>query len=137
MQTQQDLFTKPKTIIIRSQDMQNEHLQSLKSTRDLWDMRAWHKFHDIEEVRAYVREPSHKNSGHAAYCVLELKNQGIPEETIVAAIMSNWNRMFSYRLCPCLLIDPKEHCSRYKEAGNYSDTKCELCQKLQEVKKCT
>ena len=127
MINQQDLFTKPKTIIIRSADLQNELLKDLKFARDLWDMRAWYKFHDLEEIRAYVNDPSHKNSGHSEYCVRELKEQGIPEETIVAAILSNYSRSFSHRLCPCLLVDPKEYCLRYKEAGNYADTNCEPC----------
>lgn len=97
-------------------------------------MRAWHKFHDLEEVRAYVREPVHKNAGYAAYCVQELKEQGISEDTIVAAIMSNYNQTYRYRLCACFLVDHKEHCSRYKATGSYAGAKCELCEKPEKLK---
>jgi len=130
MQTQQELFpqqNRPKTLIIPSKDAQNESIQSLKTLRDLWDMRAWNKFHDLEEVREYVKEPSHKNSGHAVYCVMELKEQGISEEVIIAAIMSNYNKTYSNRLCPCLLVDPEIHCKRFIEKKSYTETDCKLC----------
>jgi hypothetical protein len=130
---QQELFpaakSEPKkTLVISSKDAQNEYLHYLRTDNSLWDMRCWNKYHDLEEVKAWVENPEDcKNTGHGHYCILQLKEAGIPNDTIVASIMANLRISYSKRLCPCWLIDPKEHCERFKKAGNYSDCQCELC----------
>lgn len=138
--TQQELFltTKSevkKTFTISSANAQNEYLQHLRTDSSIWDMRTWNKYHDIEEVKAWVANPIDcKNAGHGHYCIIKLKEDGVTEETIIAAIMANFRISYSHRVCACMLVDPKEFCTRYKAAGNYADAKCELCHNDQGVK---
>lgn len=66
-----------------------ELLNYLKMDRWLWDMRCWNDHKDMEEVAGYVENPTYKNSGHALYCVEELKEMDMSDEEIIKAIMEN------------------------------------------------
>ena len=124
-------------------------LKHLRTT-DLWDMRAWHKHKDIKEVKAYVDEPSHKNNGHAGWCVKWLKHLGISKAKIVQAIMDNLNISYKNRLVPCMIearkkllkavesflktewifaSDPKDNAAKMKKRVNW------FADKITEMKK--
>lgn len=107
-------------------------LKYLLQSSSLWDMRAWRKYKDRKEVGAYVRNPEHKNDGHARYCVERLKELKVPKVKIVEAIMNNPNIQYKYRLVPCFLVDS---CPELKSAkGNYSEADCNKCEKKEDKK---
>lgn len=100
-------------------------LKYLKTT-GLWDMRAWRKHKDIKEVKVYVDEPTHKNNGHAGWCVKWLKHLGLSKAKIVQAIMDNPHIFYKNRLIPCM-IEERNKCPRLKKAGSFENCDCWKC----------
>ena len=103
-------------------------------TTGLWDMRAWRKHKDIKEVKAYVDEPTHKNNGHAGWCVKWLKHLGLSKAKIVQAIMDNPHISFKNRLIPCM-IETTDKCPRFKKAGSFEKCACWKCSNKQKPEK--
>ena len=110
-------------------------LHFLQTDLAIWDMRAWVKDHDNQEVKNWIEQetPDHKNSGHAGYCIQQLKLRGVSVDTIAKAILSNRNYTYRNRFAPCMLgaglqgiIGGKETiCPVYQHYKNFSH--CDKC----------
>ena len=104
----------------------NKLLENIKSEQCLWDMQAWKKYKDKQEVREWIRNSCHPNNcGHVEYCIEKLLGMKVPEEVIIDAVMGNPYKQFSKRITPCF-INP-DLCPRYRKYGNYSDCNCSEC----------
>ena len=95
----------------------------------VWDMRAWTKHKDRNEVLEWVQQevPEDKNCGHPVYCIKRLKEEfNYDIEKIVDAIMEN--PKYHYKKAPvkCFYQDfDKPICPYWK--GDYSETECWRC----------
>jgi hypothetical protein len=87
-------------------------------------MRCWERFHDPEEIRAWIRNKCQpNNSGHAVYCIRELmEKHNFSEDQIVGLVMQNNNVQFAGRLVKCFRNG--SNCPVFREKGNYSDCNC-------------
>jgi hypothetical protein len=111
-------------------------LKTLANELYLWDMRAWNKYKDIDEVGAYIDNPMHKNSGSAHHCVERLKFYSVDKELIIQAIMSNPHIQYKDRIVPCMLVThadsfedniPTIECEKAKKQGHYGGGICNKC----------
>jgi len=103
-------------------------LASLANEPYLWDMRAWHKYKDRDEVGAYVDNPTHKNSGSAQFLVERLKFLSVDKELIIQAIMDNPKITWKDRIYPCMAVE-ENLCPLFIENGkNYGSGICNECQ---------
>lgn len=102
--------------------------QEVLNSAYLWDMRCWDKYKDKEEIKKWIENDFHPNNcGHTTYCLRKLiKKFNFSEEEIIDLVMKNLNIQYKNRLVPC--FKNPDLCPRFKEAGNYSDAHCELCE---------
>jgi len=99
-------------------------LKELETEHDIWDMRYWHKDHDMLEVMEYIANPEiNPKFSRMDFVVERLKELGVKPETIAMAIDNNKRISFKHRLVPCGL---DYECEPHKKAGNYSDCHCDL-----------
>ena len=99
-------------------------MQGIRSAEYLWDMRAWHKAYDRDEVAAWVKgSKDGKNDGHVRFCIDRLKTRGVAESEIVDAILENKKIKYKNRLVPCFLVE----CEKAKKNGGYGGETCSEC----------
>ena len=111
-------------------------LNYLETAGYLWDMRAWDKHKDLDEVLEWIQsfrdgDGSHKNDGHAGYCIEQLISMGKTNEDIAIPIMENKNIQYKYRLVTCM---KGVRCKHWTEDEGYRDCPCERCEKPQQTK---
>jgi hypothetical protein len=133
------LIEKVKAIIGQKKSV-DDFLDYLATSLSLWDMRAWDKFKDPDEVGEWIDQevPDHKNDGHAGYCIQKLKELSVDKEWIMRAIMSNNNQSWKQRLSPCMkgssaeVFDdknlPNVQCEKVRKQGHYGGGICNECQ---------
>jgi len=133
------LIEKIKTIIGQEKGL-DDFLEYLATSSSLWDMRAWDKYKDPDEVGEWIDQevPDHKNDGHAGYCIQKLKELSVDKEWIMIAIMSNKNQSWKQRLNPCMKVKgdkvfddedlPNVQCEKVRKQGHYGGGICNECQ---------
>lgn len=109
----------------------------LKGAMYLWDMRAWKKYKDKDEVIEWVQkfrdgDGSHKNDGHSGFCIKKLIKHGWSDDSIADVILENKQIQYKYRLVPCML--PGVECKHWTNSKGYGGCPCEKCEKPQQEK---
>ena len=119
------------------EDIIHECLRALATEPYLWDMRAWNRYKDRDEIGAYIDNPDFKNCGSCQHCIEQLKALSIDKELIIQAIMDNPHIQYKDRLVPCMLDrnpdayddkgKPNSECPKVQKQGHYGDGICNKC----------
>lgn len=95
----------------------------IESEGGLWDMRCWDRYHDREEVLAWLdKREDYANSGHTRFCINILLDRGIDKQRIADSVLKNNEVWFKNRLVKC--FHDGRLCPYWTEEHGYSGCKC-------------
>jgi len=103
----------------------------LRTANDVWDMRAWDKYKDKDEIFEWLREiekheGSAKNCGHVRYCIRLLMDYGKSLGDIAKALLDNPNVMYKNRKAKCFFNG--KNCPEWTEEKGFSGCNCKECE---------